>query len=175
MVRTVEELDEILEAITKKVFVANRMEELDSLLEKLGLSEFIESSSPMVDEHTKLGKIVVIGEAAVKEEVIYGVCKSLGIRKERLELCLEYAHTQKFNYKKMQYASNYSVVLFGPVPHSTRGKGDSESIIAEIERQNGYPPVIRLEASNELKITKNNFKKALCDALTRGFICQDYC
>ena len=74
----------------------------------------------------------------------------------------------------MQYASNYSLVLFGPVPHSAKGKGDSESIIAEIEKQNGYPPVIRLEAGNELKITKNNFKKALCEALTRGIICKDY-
>lgn len=174
MVRTVEELEEIIEAITKKVFVANRMDELDTLLEKLGLSEYIESTSPMIDEHTKLGKIVVIGESAIKEEVLFGVCKSLGIRKERLELCLEYVHTQKFNYRKMQYASNYSLVLFGPVPHSAKGKGDSESIIVEIEKQNGYPPVIRLEAGNELKITKNNFKKALCEALTRGIICKDY-
>ena len=43
------------------------------------------------------------------------------------------------------------------MPHSTAGKGDSSSAIANMENGNGYPKIIRL-GSNELKITKTNFK-----------------
>ena len=74
----------------------------------------------------------------------------------------------------MQYNSAYSVVMFGPVPHSTIDKNKSESIIAELESQKGYPPVVRLNTGNELKITKTNFKKAIYTLLNDGVISRDY-
>lgn len=60
----------------------------------------------------------------------------------------------------MQYNPNYRLVIVGPMPHNTAGKVESRSTISEREKGNGYPKVIRL-GSNELKITKTNFKQAL--------------
>lgn len=172
MSRGIDEIEEILDKIREKVFWANRSGELDNLLLALGLTDFLEQSP--IDEHYKRGKIVVIGNADIKESVLLGICKECGISKERLEFCLDYNLAQKFNYRKMQYNSAYSVVMFGPVPHSTMDKNKSESIIAELESQKGYPPVVRLNTGNELKITKTGFKRAIHTLLTEGVIGSDY-
>ena len=42
------------------------------------------------------------------------------------------------------------------MPHSGSGKGDSGSIIAALESEAGYPPVVRLGSSG-LKVTKSGF------------------
>lgn len=42
------------------------------------------------------------------------------------------------------------------MPHSGSEKGDSGSIIAALESEAGYPPVVRLSSSG-LKITKSGF------------------
>ena len=172
MSRSIDEIEEILDKIREKVFLANRSGELDNLLVTLGLTDFVEHAS--TDEHYKFGKIVVIGNTDVKESVLLAICKECGIGKDRLEFCLDYDLAQKFNYRKMQYNSAYSVVLFGPVPHSTRDKNNSESIIAELESQKGYPPVVRLNTGNELKITKTGFKRAIYTLLNDGVISSDY-
>lgn len=69
----------------------------------------------------------------------------------------------------MQYNPNYRLVIVGPMPHSTTGKGESRSTISELENGNGYPKVIRL-GSNELKITKTNFKQALQEQQNADYI-----
>ena len=56
MVRGIAELDEILEEIQAKVFLANRMDELDELLEKWGFTQFIEKKmeeSVSITKHQK--------------------------------------------------------------------------------------------------------------------------
>ena len=65
-----------------------------------------------------------------------------------------------FNFKKMYYKPQYALVMVGPMPHSGVGKGDSGSIVAALENDEGYPPVVRL-GSNGLKITKTDFKNKL--------------
>ena len=82
----------------------------------------------------KEGKIVVVGGTDVKEEVLLSIAKNLGIDKSRFEFCLDYKQIQKFDFRRMQYAPQYRIVLFGPTPHSGHGKGDSGSIIAELEK-----------------------------------------
>lgn len=156
MVRNLEELDDIFEEIRKKVILANRMDELDILLVKWGITEDV---SIEVDRF-KNGKIAVIGGSEVSEAVLVGIGKSLGISKNRFEFC-NFEGAQKFNYRKMLDNLEYSAVLFGAVPHSAKDKGDSSSIIVEIETKAGYPPVKRLISGNELKITKSNFRNAL--------------
>jgi hypothetical protein len=46
---------------------------------------------------------------------------------------LDYEDAQKYDFRKMQYAPQYRVVLFGPTPHSGHGKGDSGSIMQHID------------------------------------------
>lgn len=70
----------------------------------------------------------------------------------------------------MQYAPQYRLILFGPVPHSGYGKGDSGSIIAELEKSPAYPRVERLTSGNELKITKSNFRDMLERMIKEDYI-----
>ncbi len=168
MVRSLEELDDIFDEIRKKIILANRMDELDSLLIKWGITE----EEPVETDRFKYGKIAVIGGSEVSESVLVGIGKTLGISKSRFEFC-DYEGSQKFNYRKMLDNLEYSAVLFGAVPHSAKDKGDSSSIIVEIETRAGYPPVKRLISGNELKITKSNFRNALQEFLAMDTIRAD--
>lgn len=171
MVRDIEEIEDILDEIRKKVILSNRLDELDTLLEQWGFTEFVQDKT---EDRYRSGKIVVIGGSDVEERILIGICKALNIGKDRLEFCLDYNKAQKYDYRKLRHNPSYSVVLFGSVPHSATGKSDARSVIAEIERQSGYPPVRRLIAGNELKITKSNFKSAINELLDNGIINADY-
>lgn len=171
MTRGIDELEEILDEIHKRVFLANRLDELDELLVRWDFGEYIQPKES--SERFATGKIVVIGASEVKESVLLAICKDAGISKSRVETCLDYDKAQKFDYKKMRYNSMYSVVLFGAVPHSAVEKGDAGSIVAQLESQVGYPPVKRLIAGEELKITKSNFKTAIKELLDEKIIMPD--
>ena len=86
------------------------------------------------------------------------------INKNRFEFCLDYNEAKTFPYRKMQYSPKYSAVLVGAMPHSVKDKGDFSSMITAMEKQDGYPPVIRM-GSNELKITKTGFCNCLKNLL----------
>lgn len=62
-------LEEIIDTVTAKISLANRMGELESLLESWGLQELIESESQgsdsFYDTH-KDGQIIVLGDSQVK-------------------------------------------------------------------------------------------------------------
>lgn len=161
------EMENIIEKVTGMLFLANRTGKLNDLLIKLGLTEFLKES---VYETQKDGKIVVIGQSEVNVNKLQGVIKSLGLDKERFEFCLEYDATKTYNYKKLQYSPKYRVVLFGPVPHSSTGKNESSSVIAEMTSKEGYPRVVLLNYNNELKITKSGFRKALEMLLNEEYI-----
>lgn len=173
---SIEELSELEEAImevlpgkiTEILSKANRSGDLDVLLRLLGLSDLLGSENKF--ETYKNGKIVVVGGTETKEEILVSIGKQLGIDKNRFEFCLDYETVQKFDFNKMQYAPQYRVILFGPTPHSGYGKGDSRSIIAEIEKKDGYPRVERLMSGHDLKITKTNFREKLNQLLEEGYI-----
>ena len=173
---SIEELSELEDAImevlpekiTQILSRTNRTGELNELLKLLGLSGLLGIENKF--ETYKGGKIVVVGGAETKEDTLISIAKSLGIDKNRFEFCLNYENAQKFDFKKMQYAPQYRVILFGPTPHSGHGKGDSRSIIAEIEKLDGYPRVERLVSGRELKITKSNFKEKLKQLIDEGYI-----
>ena len=161
-------MDLLPEKITEILSRANRNGRLDELLEILGISSLFDTESSF--ESYKDGKIVVVGGSDVKEEVLTSIGKQLGIDKKRFEFCLDYNEIQKYDFRKMQYAPQYRVILFGPVPHSGHGKGDSSSIITAIEHTSGYPRVERLLNGNELKITKSNFRETLRQLIHENYI-----
>ena len=110
-----------------------------------------------------------IGASEVKENVLNGIIKNLGIDKSRFEFCLDYDKAKTFQYSKLRYNPNYRVVIFGPVPHSSTGKNDSSSVIAEMKNHEGYPRVEVLSGNNAVKITKSNFKDTL-----NKLVCEKY-
>ena len=69
----------------------------------------------------------------------------------------------------MRYNPNYALVLFEPIGHSARDKGEYGRIITAMEQVDGYSPVMRL-GQNDLKITKTNFQEMLTEAIRDGII-----
>lgn len=162
------ELEEIIDIITQKVILANRTGTLETLLQQWGFDNLLNSESTY--ETNKDGKIVVIGQTEVKLNVLQGIIKSLNLDKNRFEFCLDYNESKTYNYKKLQYSPNYRVVMVGPIPHSSVGKNDSSSVIAEMKNKEGYPRIETLCDSNELKITKSNFKSTLEKLILENYI-----
>ena len=173
---TIEELseleDKILTEIPDKITAAltklNRSGGLEEFLTILGMVDLLDKQQEFYSY--KEGKIVVIGGTEVKEEVLLSIAKKLGIDKSRFEFCLDYKQIQKYDFRKMQYTPQYRIILFGPSPHSGHGKGDSGSILAEVEKSPAYPRVERLISGNELKITKSNFRDMLKRLLDEDYI-----
>lgn len=163
-----EELEEIIEKITAKVTYANRSGNLEELLTKWELVDLIPQTSAYTTK--KDGKIVVVGATEVKENVLNGIIKSLGLDKNRFEFCLDYDKAKTFQYKKLRYNPDYRAVIFGPVPHSSSGKNNSGSVIAEMQNHEGYPLVEVLVGSGALKITKSNFREKLEELIERKYI-----
>lgn len=162
----VDEMDTLIEEIGHILMKANRMGELDSLLSSWGLEEFCEVETYKTSPK---GKILVIGDTKLHADVLLGIGKSLGLNENRFELCLDYKEAKTFNYKKLKYNPyNYSVVLFGAVPHSSTGKNCSGSVVSEMQTQEGYPKTIQLMAGSHMKITKSNFKATLENLLVNG-------
>lgn len=176
MVLAIEELsaleDEIMSALPNRITAIlsklNRSGRLEELLELLGMEDLLEQEQDFYSY--KEGKIVVVGGTDVKEEVLLSIAKSMGLDKNRFEFCLDYKQIQKFDLRKMQYAPQYRLILFGPAPHSGYGKGDSGSIVAELEKSPAYPRVERLISGNELKITKSNFRDMLERMIKEDYI-----
>jgi hypothetical protein len=57
------------------------------------------------------------------------------------------------------------------MPHSAKDKGDSGSIISEIEsRPDFYPRMVRMGSEGNLKITKTGFKNVLYQLIQEDYI-----
>lgn len=162
-------LEEINNKSTQILSKLNRRGQLETFLELADLMDLLPKKDSLTN---KDGKIVVTGKSEVSETVLLAIAKNLGFDKERFELCLDYEKAEKFNYKKMQYSFNYSLIMVGPMGHSGPQKGKYGSIISSLEQEEGYPPVIRI-GSNDLKITKSSFKTALIYCLEQNLINHD--
>lgn len=142
------------------------------------MEEFFESQQEPVAkfETHKNGKILVIGASDTKRIDLINAAKKLGITEDRLDLHLDYYDAKKFDFEKIHYNSNYAAIMLGPQPHSGISKGASGSIIAEVKKKDGYPPVIELQknsSKHELGISKSNFSNELWKLIRKGIIEQN--
>lgn len=161
-------LEQLPDTLMSALSLLNRNGKLYTLLELLNLKELLEPQETLLTYPE--GKIVVIGQTKVKEKELIAIAKQLGISEERLEFHLDY-NVKKYNFDKFKYGSKYRVILFGPIPHSAKEKGDSSSILAEIENHPDiYPRVVRLTNDHSLKITKTNFREALNELIEESYI-----
>ena len=101
-----ERLEELIDTITERIILANRMDELDNLLNSWGLHNLIENeplTSDIFYDTYRKGKIVVLGSSQVKELDLLGIVKSLGLDKDRFEFCLDYKQIVSYQFSKLQY------------------------------------------------------------------------
>lgn len=167
--RSIEEIGELEEEIKENLLEIlcrlNREEgKLEELLTLLGIEE-----EETVYETSRSGKIIVIGDSKVPERVLLAVARDLGLSKARFEFELDYTAAEKYDFKKTQWKRKYSAILFGPVPHSGKAKGDWGSVISGMEKEEGFPTIVRL-GTNELKITRNSFQTALRGLIDDGIL-----
>ncbi|WP_322154752.1 hypothetical protein [Paratractidigestivibacter sp.] len=147
---------ELLPTITR----ANRMGDLPELLESLGMGDLL--GTPEDDPSVFMGKVIVLGDSAVREDKLRSIIRKKGMDPDRFEFHLEYDRLKHFDFGKIRGSMGYVAILAGPMPHSTPGKVDASSFVAQVENNPGqYPPMFRMGAGHELKITNNSFKNAL--------------
>lgn len=149
---------ELLPAITK----ANREDTLDDLLSSLGMFDLLEGIAGPYGEERFLGKIIVIGDSAVNVGKLRSTARKMGFDPNRFEFQLDYGRLKHFDFGKVRGTMGYVAIFAGPMPHKTPGADRASSFIARVEsRPDDYPPLIRLQAGSDLKITNNSFKRAL--------------
>jgi hypothetical protein len=151
--------------------MANKSGNLKDYLFSIGMIDIFppEKETPLYNTNPE-GKILIIGDIKLKDNKIYGCLKECGVPKERIELKIGYDDAKNYNFKNLQYNPNYRLILFGPIPHSVKGKKDKSSIITEMESSDGYPKVVRLSDGHGLKITKTNLKKAVIEEIKSGYL-----
>lgn len=157
--------DTLAERLLEILTHLNRTEKLNTWLELMGLTNLLQPDTSY--RPYKNAKIVIIGEAQIKENIISAIIKKSGININRFEFCRDYNDAKSFNFNKLRYNSQYSLVLVGAMPHKTSGTGDFSSAIARMEQEEGFPPVVRFK---DLKITKTTLKEALQESLNAGYI-----
>jgi hypothetical protein len=147
--------DGLLPALTQ----ANRTGELGELLRLLGMGDLVGGDG---GAHVVPTKVVVMGASVVKEDKLRSIAKKHGIMSKDIEFALDYERIKHYPFYKLRDSLTYRAILVGPMPHSTSGKRDASSAIAEMENHpEKYPPVIRMHDANGLKITNNSFAQAL--------------
>lgn len=152
--------EKIYQKIIKEVVEANQTNSINELLKKYGLDDEMEYSYYDINN----SKILVIGNSRVSKDDLTAIAKKYGIREDRLEFELEYTRLHNYNFGNLKNSMAYSDVLVGPLPHKVEGIDGFSSFLAMVEScPEEFPKVIKLEASNELKITKESFKNGLLE------------
>lgn len=163
-------IPEINDIIYERVIRANQIGNLKEYLREIDVYQYLYDDDDMkqITSYSH-GMIAVIGESDVKKNHLIGIAKSLGLSKDRFEFCLNYEEIKQFNFSKLKNPK-YRVVLAGPMPHSIQGKGKFDSMIDMMKNTEEYPRIEMLKSSNELKISKSNFREALESLLGEGYI-----
>lgn len=169
----INELDRVIDEMTSRICIENQQGTLGEFLAKVGMQHLLTSGDSYGIENDPLGRIVVIGESSVKEEILRGVAKEMGFSKARFAF-LDYKETKGQDCRDWQYNTSIAAIMCGPVPHKTTGMGDSSSLLEALRRQSGYPPVEELrDMSGDLKITKASFRDGLVKLIGREVVVQD--
>lgn len=151
-------MERMAEGLLPAISTANRTGELSELLRLLGMSDLLDEEGVSIQPT----RVVVIGDSMVKEAKLRSIARRRGYDPNMFEFVLGYNELKHYDFGKLRGTYTYRAVMAGPMPHSTPGKRDASSAIAEMEAHpETYPPVIQLRDSNGLKITNNSFTNAL--------------
>lgn len=158
-------------AVYQELESAWKKHQLEDCLRKIGMERFApQKNSHEWDDSLPNGKIIVLGESSIKEREIIASIANQGISKDRIELHLGYEEFKCYNFNRLQYNSAYRLILVGPLPHSTKDRGNYSSIIAKMEQEDGYTKIVRLVSNEQLKMTKTNIKDAVRHEIESGYL-----
>jgi len=156
-------MERMEEGLLPAISTANRTGELSDLLRLLGMSDLMGDGDAITIQPTR---VVVLGDSMVKERKLRSIVRNYGLDPGLFEFALEYNELKHYNFGKLRDSYTYKAVLVGPMPHSTPGKHEASSAIAEMEAHPDiYPQVIRIETGGSLKITANSFEQAIKSVL----------
>ena len=163
---TAMEINEISCGITRDMIVnylnaLNVAGMVDTFLNNIGYKK---EETTEDTEHVKIngrGKILVIGESQLKKDKLLMTAGKEGFDKDRFEFVTNYEDAKTYCFEKLQWNDNYAAVMFGPIPHKCATANNTSSIINRMSNEAGFPPVVRITTTNDLKITKTSFINAL--------------
>ena len=151
-------LEKVYSKIAKEITDAYYNDEIDYILEKYDLKDEIFYSYYDFNN----AKILVVGNFMISKDVMISIAKKYRIKENRLEFELDYDRLHNYNFGHLRNNMSYSDILVGPLPHKVKGIENYSSFLVMAEANpEEFPKIIRLEVSNELKITKQSFLDGL--------------
>jgi len=156
--------------IMKKIIGSRSISELRTYLKSIGLADL----SPEIDDFQPNGYIYVLGDLSIKDNVVNQIFKDLRIDVSRIKIVKGYNEFKNYNFNRFQYDGSIRLIFVGPIPHSTNDKGDYSSIIARMEKEEGFPKIIKLGTEGSLKITKTNLKEAVIKEIESNYLDINY-
>lgn len=142
-----------------EVDLANEHGILQEVLDKYGI---VFEDALTIPVNTRTMKILVFGSLAGKKKDYQGILHRLGIDVNNVDFVDDFAELKRYPVAGLKHSVHYSDILFGPVPHSQVGMGDTSSFLATIKQNpSEYPRLLELLANQQLKITKTNFEEAI--------------
>jgi hypothetical protein len=63
--------------------------------------------------------------------------------------------------------------MVGPTPHSGVNMSKFSSIVVRLEKERGFPHIVRLSANKKFKVTNSNLSNTLDELIAAGIIIQD--
>lgn len=152
--------ERLAQQMRKDLYQANREQEIDSYLKKIHYEDLIQGYNKYYDK--KNAKVAVIGDSMISIDDMRIIAKKNGLNPQLIEFHLDYNKLTNFDFNQFRNNPGYSDIIFGPNPHKTRGiEGYSSAIRMMQQEANQFPKLIIAETSNELKITKTSFTKAI--------------
>lgn len=157
-------LQKIIAKVRHELEVASENDDIDSLIEKYGVT-LEEEAMPVSPRRSK---ILVFGALAGKLKDYQMAAKKMGISAENIIFENDYSRIKTYDTARLEYNSEYSDIIFGPMPHKTTGMGDTSSLLAEIKSApNKYPRATIATANGSLKLSVTSFRD--CITKTRYF------
>jgi hypothetical protein len=152
--------------VTKRIIGARSISELKSYLKSIGLEELV----PETEWFQPNGYIYIFGDLRIKDNIVRQIFKDLNIDDCRVKIVSEYDELKNYNFDRFQYNPSVRLIFVGPMPHSTKGKGDYSSVIAKMEQEEGFPKIVRLGTEGNLKVTKTNLKDAVIKEIESNYL-----
>lgn len=106
--------------------------------------------------------LILGGDGGFKEKNLPGLLKEYGLAKDAYEW-IPYDEMKQFDITTCYYSTKYSDIIVGAAPHSTKGIGNSSSLIQFIrDHQSELPKAHLLEKNGvPIKLAKEDFRKVL--------------